>query len=63
MLLLLISMVVEESVLSLQQNGATDDAAKEAITNIAMQVAAMNPQYISRNDISDEELAKLRDHC
>lgn len=42
-------------------NGATDDAAKEAITNIAMQVAAMNPQYISRNDISDEELAKLRD--
>lgn len=41
-------------------NGATDDAAKEAITNIAMQVAAMNPQYISRNDISDEELAKLR---
>lgn len=42
-------------------NGATDDTAKEAITNIAMQVAAMNPQYISRNDISDEELAKLRE--
>lgn len=42
-------------------NGATDDAAKEAITNIAMQVAAMNPQYIIRNDISDEELAKLRE--
>lgn len=42
-------------------NGATDDAAKEAITNIAMQVAAMNPQYINRNDISDEELAKLRE--
>lgn len=42
-------------------NGVTDDAAKEAITNIAMQVAAMNPQYISRNDISDEELAKLRE--
>ena len=42
-------------------NGATDDAAKEAITNIAMQVAAMNPQYISRNDISDEEHAKLRE--
>lgn len=42
-------------------NGATDDAAKEAITNIAMQVAAMNPQYISRNDISDEGLAKLRE--
>ncbi|WP_448754013.1 translation elongation factor Ts [Agathobacter sp.] len=42
-------------------NGATDDASKEAITNIAMQVAAMNPQYISRNDISDDELAKLRE--
>lgn len=42
-------------------NGVADDAAKEAITNIAMQVAAMNPQYISRNDISDEELAKLRE--
>lgn len=42
-------------------NGAADGAAKEAITNIAMQVAAMNPQYISRNDISDEELAKLRE--
>ena len=42
-------------------DGAADDAAKEAITNIAMQVAAMNPQYISRNDISDEELAKLRE--
>ena len=42
-------------------NGTADDAAKEAITNIAMQVAAMNPQYISRNDISDDELAKLRE--
>ena len=42
-------------------NGAADDTAKEAITNIAMQVAAMNPQYISRNDISDDELAKLRE--
>ena len=26
---------------------------------VAMQVAAMNPQYISRNDISAEELAKI----
>jgi len=42
-------------------NGASDDAAKEALTNIAMQVAAMNPQYISRNDISADELANLRD--
>ena len=27
-------------------NGASDDAAREALTNIAMQVAAMNPTYI-----------------
>ncbi len=42
-------------------NGATDDAAKEAITNIAMQVAAMNPEYICRADISEEALAKMRE--
>jgi len=42
-------------------NGASDDAAKEALTNIAMQVAAMNPTYISRADISADELAKLRE--
>ena len=42
-------------------NGAADDAAKEALQNIAMQIAAMNPQYISRNDISADELAKLKD--
>ena len=29
--------------------GASGDAVKEALTNIAMQIAAMNPQYISRN--------------
>ena len=37
------------------------DAVKEALTNIAMQVAAMNPQYMSRSEISDEELAKIRE--
>ena len=42
-------------------DGASDAAATEALTNVAMQVAAMNPQYISRNDISADELAKLRD--
>ena len=41
--------------------GINNDAEKEALTNIAMQVAAMNPQYISRNDISEEELAKIKD--
>jgi len=42
-------------------NGASDDAAKEALTNIAMQIAAMNPQYVSRADISADELAKIRE--
>ena len=42
-------------------NGASDDKAKEAITNIAMQIAAMNPQYISRSDMSDAEVVKLRE--
>ena len=41
--------------------GASDDAAKEALTNIAMQIAAMNPQCISRADMADEEVAKLRE--
>ena len=41
--------------------GVCDDAAKEALSNVAMQIAAMNPQYISRADISDEEIAKMRE--
>ena len=39
--------------------GAAD--VKEALTNVAMQIAAMRPEYISRNDISDAELAKMRE--
>jgi elongation factor Ts len=42
-------------------DGDSSDAAKEALTNVAMQVAAMNPQFISRNDISADELAKERE--
>ena len=43
----------------LAAEGATD--VKEALTNVAMQIAAMRPEYISRNDISDAELAKMRE--
>jgi elongation factor Ts len=32
-------------------DGASDDAAKEALTNIAMQIAALNPIYISDKDV------------
>ena len=38
-----------------------NDANKEALKNIAMQVAAMSPQYISRDHMTEEELANLRD--
>ena len=41
-------------------DGADNDDNKTALKNVAMQVAAMNPQYVSRDEISDEELAKLR---
>ena len=42
---------------------AADGAAdvKEALTNVAMQVAAMNPQYISRDDIEQAEIDKMRE--
>ena len=40
-------------------NGADNDENKAALKNIAMQVAAMNPQYVSRDEISEEELASL----
>ncbi|MDE6435307.1 MAG: translation elongation factor Ts [Lachnospiraceae bacterium] len=42
-------------------DGTNDDGVKEALTNVAMQIAAMNPQYISRADISADEIAKLRE--
>ena len=42
-------------------SGEATDAAKEALTNVAMQVAAMNPQYVSREEISAEELTKMHD--
>ena len=38
-----------------------NDANKEALKNIAMQIAAMNPQYISRDNMSPEELANLKE--
>lgn len=40
-------------------DGATD--VKEALTNVAMQIAAMNPQYISRSDIAQAEIDKMRE--
>ena len=38
-----------------------NDSVKEAMANIAMQVAAMNPEYASRDEISADKLAKIRE--
>ena len=42
---------------------AADGSAdvKEALTNVAMQIAAMNPEYISREDINQAEVEKMRE--
>ncbi len=42
-------------------SGDNGDAEKEALMNVAMQVAAMNPQYIGRANISQDEIDKMRD--
>ena len=38
-----------------------NDEVKEALKNIAMQIAALNPKYTARGDISADELVKLRE--
>ena len=48
-------------VLVVADTDVVNDEIKAALKNVAMQVAAMNPTYISRNDISAEELAKLQE--
>ena len=40
-------------------DGAT--GVEEALTNVAMQIAAMKPEYISREDINAEEIVKMRE--
>ncbi len=34
-----------------------NDAVKEALTNVAMQIAALNPKYVSQADVSEEYIA------
>jgi len=40
-----------------EMDGAESDASREAATNIAMQVAALNPKYVSRDEVSAEYIA------
>ena len=44
-----------------QAEAPENDAAKEALKNIAMQIAAMRPQYVSRDEVSDEFLSHERE--
>ena len=37
--------------------GAASDASKEAATNLAMQIAALNPKYVSRDEVSADYIA------
>ena len=41
-------------------NGEESDDVKVALTNIAMQVAAMSPQYVTRDEISADEMDKIK---
>ena len=40
---------------------SVNDGVREAMKNLAMQIAAMNPQYVKREDMSADELAKEKD--
>ena len=44
-----------------EADAPANDTVTAALKTIAMQVAAMNPQYVSRDDISADELAKIKD--
>lgn len=39
------------------ETSVVNDTVKEALTNLAMQIAALNPKYVSRNEISEEYIA------
>lgn len=39
------------------ETSVVDDAVREALTNIAMQIAALNPKYVSREEVSADYIA------
>ena len=39
------------------ETAVVNDAVKEAMTNIAMQIAALNPKYVSREEVSADYIA------
>ena len=44
-----------------EADAQANETVEASMKTIAMQIAAMSPQYISREDISDDELAKMRE--
>ena len=44
-----------------EADAQANDTVNTALTNLAMQVAAMSPQYVCREEISEDELAKMRE--
>ena len=42
------------------ETDVVNDAVKEMAKNVAMQIAAMSPEYLSKDCISDDELAKMK---
>jgi elongation factor Ts len=44
-------------VLVVAKTAVVNDAVKEALNNIAMQIAAMNPKYVDRSEVSAEYIA------
>ncbi len=45
----------------IEATGDDKDGVREAMKNIAMQVAAMNPTYVKKSDISADEQTKIRE--
>ena len=39
------------------ETAVVNDAVKEALTNLAMQIAALNPKYVSRDEVSADYIA------
>lgn len=48
-------------VLVAAETDSTSDAVVECLKNVAMQVAAMNPKYLSSADVSDEYKEKEKE--
>ena len=44
-------------VVAVAKTDVVNDAVKEAVKNLCMQIAALNPKYVSRDEISEEYIA------